>query len=294
MKRILSILVIFISAAICTAAENPPGPSRQDTVAAFEKLNWKLCVSGYSFRKFTFFETVDMIAELGVKLIEGFNFQQISKEIKTKLDPAAMSDEEIKIVRAKLESAGLQLIALYYGSFPADETACRRVFERSRMLGVKYFVSEPDPAMLPLLEKCAKECGMIVGLHGHSKKSSPNTWHPDLVLKRIMVHSPAIGAFSDTGHWIRSDLNPSEGAAILKDRNVGVELHDLNEFTPTGHDVPLGTGVGKIAEYLRTMSQAQKGPFLISVDYTSSPDNPVDDIRKSVQFVERTAVDICK
>jgi sugar phosphate isomerase/epimerase len=294
MQRILLTLVVLFSAAICTAAENSPAPSRQDAIAAFEKLNWKLSVSGYSFRKFTFFETADKIAELGIKYIEGFNFQQISKDIKTKLNPATMSDEEINTVKAKLDSAGLKLIALYYGSFPADEAACRRVFERSKMLGVKYFVSEPDPAILPMLDKCAQEYAMIVGLHGHSKKSSPNTWHPELVLKRIEALSPAIGAFSDTGHWIRSELYPSEGAAILKDRNVGVELHDLHEFNSTGHDVPLGTGVGKIADYLRTMSQVKKSPFLISVDYTSNPDNPSDDIRKCIEFVESTAINLCK
>lgn len=40
-----------------------------------------IAVATYTFRQFTFFETVDKVAELGVDRIEGSNSQKISKEI---------------------------------------------------------------------------------------------------------------------------------------------------------------------------------------------------------------------
>ena len=62
------------------------------------------------------------------------------------------------------------------------------MFEKSKKLGVKYFVSEPDPSLLPMLDKLGQQYGMIVGLHGHDKKSSPNTWHPALVAKHCQAY----------------------------------------------------------------------------------------------------------
>jgi sugar phosphate isomerase/epimerase len=246
-RTVVAALLAAFSVATSIAQENNPAfESRLAARAAEKNLDWQISIAAYSFRQFTFFEAVDRVAGLGVDLIEGFNFQKISKQIPGTLNPLTMSDEEFKNVRRKLHDSRVTLIALYYGSFPADEAACRTIFEKSKKLGVKYFVGEPDPGRLPMLDKLAQEYGMIVGLHGHDKRSSPNTWHPKLVAMHCQAFSPAIGAFSDTGHWLRSELDPSEGVAILKDRIVGFEIHDLHAFNASGHDVPLGTGVGKL------------------------------------------------
>jgi hypothetical protein len=186
------------------------------------------------------------------------------------------------------------LIALYYGDFPADEAACRTIFEKSKKLGVKYFVGEPAPDRLPMLDRLAQQYRMIVGLHGHDKKSSPNTWHPKLVGKHCQAFSSAIGAFSDTGHWIRSELDPAEGVAILKDRVVGFEIHDLHVFNASGHDVPLGTGVGKLPKMLESVAKVKKGPVLLSIEYNSNPDNPSDDVKKCIEFLDGQALRLAK
>ncbi|MDO5567411.1 MAG: TIM barrel protein, partial [Planctomycetia bacterium] len=259
---------------------------------ALKKLDWQVSVAAYSFRNFTFFETVDRIAALGVKAIEGFNFQNIGGDMPGKLDPAAMTDEQIQKVQAKLDAAGMKLVALYYGGFPADEAASRRVFERCKKLGVRYFVSEPNPKLLPMLDKLAKEYDMYLGLHGHSKQSSPATWHPELVSKLCEPFSPHLGAFSDTGHWIRSELVPAEGVEILKDHFIGVEIHDLHAFNATGHDVPLGKGVGQMDKFLKTLAKVKKGPVLISIEYVSNPASPDDDVRECIRFIEKTAMEI--
>ncbi len=232
-RILLATLLAAINLATCAAQEtNPALQARAAAQAAAKKLEWQIAVAAYSFRQFTFFETVDQVAELGVDLIEGFSFQKISKEMAGTLDPLKMSDEDLEKVRHKLQASGVSLIALYYGGFPADEAACRKIFENSKKLGVKYFVSEPKPDRLPMLDKLGREYGIIVGLHGHSKKSSPDTWHPATGRQTCQPFSPAIGAFSDTGHWLRSELDPAEGVESLKDRAVGFEVHDLHALTP--------------------------------------------------------------
>ncbi|NLS93931.1 MAG: hypothetical protein GXX96_17360 [Planctomycetaceae bacterium] len=290
-RILLATLLAAINLATCAAQDTKPAfQARQAGRAAAEKLDWQIAVAAYSFRQFTFFETVDKVADLGVNLIEGFNFQKISGDIPGKLNPLTMSDDDMEKVRDKLRQSGVTMIALYYGSFPADEAQCRTVFQRSKELGVKYFVSEPKPELLPMLDKLAQEYGMIVGLHGHDKKSSPNTWHPELVVKQCQPFSAAIGAFSDTGHWLRSELEPSEGVEILKDRIVGFELHDLHAFDPSGHDVPLGTGVGKMAKMLETVAKVKQGPVLMSIEYVSNPDNPSQDVKQCLEFLDGQAI----
>ncbi|MDO5580588.1 MAG: sugar phosphate isomerase/epimerase [Planctomycetia bacterium] len=261
---------------------------------ALKKLDWHLAVAAYSYRKFTFFEAVDKIAALGVKEVEGFNFQKIDSKIPQTLDPAKLSDEILNQVNAKLRSAGVELTALYYGNFPADEKACRKIFENSKKLGIKYFVSEPDPKLIPMLDKLANEYKIIVGLHGHSKESSPNTWHPELVLKHCEKYSPMIGAFSDTGHWIRSELHPAEGVKILKNRLVGTEIHDCVPFDRTATDVPLGTGTGKMDLFFQNVKQYRQGPVLISIEYNTNPEEPSADIHKCIDFIWSTAEKLVK
>lgn len=294
-RTIVTTLLAGFSVATCLAGEgNPALESRRAARAAEKKLDWQIAVAAYSFRQFTFFEAVEEVSRLGVDQLEGFTFQKISKEIPGTLNPSTMSDDTLEKVRRKLQASGVTLIALYYGSFPADEASCRTTFERSKKLGVKYFVSEPAPDRLPMLDKLAQEYGMIVGLHGHDKKHSPNTWHPKLVAEHCQAFSPAIGAFSDTGHWIRSELDPAEGAAILKDRVVGFEIHDLHAFNASGHDVPLGTGVGNLPKMLETVAKVKKGPVLFSVEYTSRPDNPTDDVMKCLEFLDAQAIRLAK
>ena len=294
-RTVLATLLAVFSVATCVAqGTNSAFEGRLAARAAEKKRDWQIAVAAYSFRQFTFFEAVDKVAELGVDLIEGFNFQKISQQIPGALNPLTMTDDELEKVLRKLQASGVTLIALYYGDFPADEAACRTIFEKSKKLGVKYFVGEPAPDRLPMLDKLAQQYGMIVGLHGHDKKSSPNTWHPKLVGKHCQAFSSAIGACSDTGHWIRSELDPAEGVAILKDRVVGFEIHDLHVFNASGHDVPLGTGVGKLPKMLESVAKVKKGPVLLSIEYNSNPDNPSDDVKKCIEFLDGQALRLAK
>ena len=290
-RIILAMLLATFGLATCGAQpHNQAFDARLPGRTAAQTLDWQIAVAAYSYRQFTFFEAVDKVAALGVDLIEGFNFQQISSEIPKVLDPLNLSNAELQQVRDKLQKSGVTLIALYYGDFPADEAACRTIFENSKKLGIKYFIGEPDPERLPMLDKLAQEYGMIVGLHGHDKQSSPNTWHPELVAKQCQSFSSAVGAFSDTGHWIRSELDPATGVELLKDRVVGFEIHDLHAFNASGHDVPLGTGVGQMQKMLEAVAKVKTGPVLFSVEYNSNPDNPSADVKKCIEFLDAQAI----
>ena len=103
-RTILATLLAAFSVATCVAQDNNPAfEARQAARAAEKKLDWQIAVAAYTFRKFTFFETVDKVAELGLDRIEGFNFQKISQEIPGALNPLTMSDERVREGSRKLQ-----------------------------------------------------------------------------------------------------------------------------------------------------------------------------------------------
>ncbi|MDD3586854.1 MAG: hypothetical protein PHQ75_06690 [Thermoguttaceae bacterium] len=291
MRRfVLSFLAMFVFLFPAVSSHSAFGQEtgKFNESPALKKLDWKISVSGYTFRKFTFMEAVDRIAALNVDLMEGYTGQLLETGDKSRMNPATLTDAQLAKVKAKLQEKKVKLIALYV-SFTPDEAVTRKLFERSKQLGVKIFVGEPKPEYFPLLDKLSNEFGIYVGLHGHAKQASPTTWHPSLVYKQCEQYSKYIGAFSDTGHWIRSELVPAEGVKVLKDRTIGFELHDLDVFNAEGKDVPIGTGVGNMTEFFKTLVQVKKGPVLISVDYLSQPEDPSDGIRKSIECIKKAA-----
>jgi sugar phosphate isomerase/epimerase len=94
--------------------------------------------------------------------------------------------------------------------------------------------------------------------------------------------------------WIRSELDPADGVAILKDRIVGFEIHDLHAFNASGRGVPLGSGVGNLPKMLDTLAKVKKGPVLLSIECHADPDNPCDGVKKSLDFLDAQAMRLSK
>ena len=75
-----------------------------------EKLGWRLGCQAYSFKNFTLFEAIDKTASLGLKYIEAFPDQALSKDhskikINESLPAAARQD-----LKKKLNDCGVKLV----------------------------------------------------------------------------------------------------------------------------------------------------------------------------------------
>ena len=80
----------------------------------------------------------------------------------------------------------------------------------------------------------------------------------------------------------------------MKNRVVGFEIHDLHAFNASGHNVPLGTGVGKLQKMLETVAKVKKGSVLLSIEYNSNPANPFDDVKNCLEFLDAEAIRLAK
>ena len=275
------------------AAPATPSAKLTPAVRAQERLGWRLGIEAYTFHKYTFFEAVEKTAELGLPYMGAVSFQNVSKDVAKNFDPQ-LSDSELKAIRLKLDSSGVRLLTYFIQDIPGDPAAARKVFEFGRKIGIETFMSEPAPDALDTIEKLCDEYDINVAIHNHDPKASPQYWRPEGVLKACQGRSKRIGACPDLGYWMRAGIDPIQGLTALKDRVITVHMHDLNELSPQGHDVPWGTGAGKAEAVIREIHRLGIRPTMFGIEYAYNWLESVPEIAKSVEFFNKVSLSLAK
>lgn len=279
----LTVVMLMFALSICCLSSSAMADSWKD---------WKLGMQAYSFNRFTFFEAVDKTKALEMKYIEVFPGQALSKEKPNVKTDHNMSAEDRKLMLQKLAEAGVKLTNYGVVPLPNNEAECRKVFDFAKEMGIEAIVSEPPEDAFDLLDKLCEEYKINVAIHNHPKPSP--YWDPDTVLKVCKGRSPRIGSCSDTGHWMRSGINPLEAIKKLgaEKRIISLHFKDLNEFgNPQAHDVIWGTGLGDAKAILAELAhQDFKGVFSIEYEYNWLDSMP--EISGCVAFFRKTAAEL--
>jgi sugar phosphate isomerase/epimerase len=197
-----------------------------------------------------------------------------------------LTDDELRQIRLKLESAGVRLLTYYVQNFPGDETGCRKLFDFGRKMGIETFMGEPKPESLELLDRFCNEYGIRIAIHNHDKGISPVYWRPEGVLKACQGRSNLIGACPDLGYWMRSGIDPIEGIRLLKDRIMVIHMHDLHEQGSNGHDVPWGTGVSKSHEVFEELHRLGIKP-VIGIEYAYDWMDSMPKVATCIEFFNK-------
>jgi sugar phosphate isomerase/epimerase len=256
---------------------------------ADSQKDWRLGMQAYSFNRFTFYEAIDKTKALGMRYIEGYPGQSLSKEKPDIKADHNMSPEIRKEVLAKLRESGVKLVTYGVVGLSNNEAECRKVFDFAKDMGIETIVSEPPEDAFDLVDKLCKEYQINVAIHNHPKPSY--YWDPDTVLKVCQGRSPRIGACADTGHWMRSGVNPLEALKKLKGRIISLHFKDLNKVGEGAHDVIWGTGAGDAKALLAELARQDfKGVFSIEYEYNWL--NSMPEIKKSVEFFRKVAAEL--
>ena len=271
-KRVLIVAVLLagfvMSFNVCMGGSCAAG--RHPATDVYE--GWRIGIQAWSFNRFTLYEAIDKTAELGLDWLEAYpHGQKLSTEKSDVVFGHGMPEELRCEVKAKLAEAGVRLINYGVVGLPNDEAKCREVFEFAREMGIETLVSEPPEDAFEMLDKLCEEYKINIAIHNHPKPS--HYWNPDTVLKVCEGRSKRIGACADTGHWVRSGVNPVEALKKLEGRIVSVHLKDINEFgNSKAHDVVWGTGYVGIKGVLEELDRQNfKGVF--SVEYEHNWEN---------------------
>jgi sugar phosphate isomerase/epimerase len=247
-----------------------------------EKLGWRLGCQAYSFNRFTFSDAIDKTASLGLHYIEAYPGQRISDKLAGNVGPG-MSAELRKEVLKKLADSGVKMVNFGVGGCD------RQHFEFAKEMGIETLVSEPGENAFDLIDKLCSEFGVNLAIHNHPKPS--HYWNPETVLKVCQGRGKRIGACADTGHWMRSGLNPVECLKKLEGRIISFHFKDLNQMGGGAHDVPWGTGAGNAKEMLAEIHrQGIKAVF--SIEYEHNWDKSLPEIAKCVEFFDKTAAEL--
>lgn len=272
------------------AAEKKAGP----VSPASQPAVWTLTVPAYRvLSQVTFFEAIDKAKIVGLKAIEGRPYKISAETGDAQLGPSAPA-EALEKTRKKLKAAGLTLVSYYAGDFGKNEAAMRRLFEFGKAMGIQVFVGEPQPQKLSALDKLANEFGIDVAVHNHPKRPNQPAyayWDPATIMRMVEKHSKRIGCCADTGHWVRSGLDPVQCLKEYEGRLLYLHLKDVNEKGPKGHDVIFGTGVADVKGMLTELHRQRfAGP--IGFEYENNVKDRPADVFKSVVFVREIAKEL--
>lgn len=281
MHRIIRCGLLLLAATTVTNLRGEKIPDE------YKISGFAIGAQAYTFNRFSVFEAIEKTAAAGGKVIEFYPDQKLSPEEPNVKWGHNASDEVIQKVKDKL--AKHQVRAVNYGvvGIPKDESAARKIFEFAKKMGF-YAVTTESVDSLDTIEKMVKEFDIKVGFHDHPKQpSNPNykMWDPNYILSVVKDRDPRIGSCADTGHWVTSEVDPVEAIRILKGRVISSHLKDRNVRGEAGHhDVPFGTGVGKIAAILDELKR-QGFDGNISIEYEYNWNDSVVDVAQCIGFV---------
>jgi sugar phosphate isomerase/epimerase len=267
--------------------EAAAAPARLGTPAS-EQRGWRVGVQLYTYRHVGLYEALDSIAALGVRHIEPCFFLGLDKARPKLKSNEDLPDDVRRELKAKLDERGMALSS-FYANLGADAGRDKKIFEFCKAMGTGTIVAEPPAEAFDRIEKLAEDFAVNVTIHNHPESPKQKYWNADHVLAVCKGRGKRIGACCDTGHWVRSGLDPVECLKQLEGRILSIHLKDAAEKGKRGsRDVPLGEGQANYAAVLQELKrQGYKGPMVVEYEHQSPALQ--EEVAKCVAFVEKAA-----
>lgn len=240
----------------------------------------------WTFRAFTFFETLAKVKNLGIKYIQAYPGQALGTEMPGAKFDHSMTDGQRAKVKDKLKESGISLAAYGVCDIGKTEESMRKVFDFARTMGIRTIVTEPADDDFTLLEKLVKEYDIAVAIHNHPAPSKYNL--PETVYDHVIGKDRRIGACADNGHWMRGMNDPREALKLLESRIIDLHLKDRSGYGTKGvDDVPWGRGKANIRALLGELTlQGYSGFLTIEYENEKEVANPIPAILKSIEYVK--------
>lgn len=238
----------------------------------------------YTFRMFTAIEAIEKTAQAGGRVIEFYPGQAFSPDQRDRRWDHNATDEMIAAIEEQLKR--FDVLAINYGvvGIPNNEPEARKIFDFARRLGIQGITTESVKS-LDLIEKLVGEYDIEVAFHNHPRRAdNPDyrVWDPSYLREVLEGRDSRIGACADTGHWLRSGVDPLEALQLLRGRIISSHLKD--RARPEESDVIFGTGIGDIGGVLEELRK-QEFSGNISVEYESNWENSVPDVAQCIGFI---------
>lgn len=260
------------------------GASRLSPLFASSSSNaadMTLTVQTWTFRLFNIDEAIKKIRETGVGATEISGGILVDGKRKR---AAATTPEERKWLKSVLEENQVRAVSL------GGSQGTPREFDFAAEMGCQYMQGEPPFEKLAEISKRAEEYKIRFALHNHAE---PNKyWNYKETLNKLDDCTSWLGFCPDTGHMMRSGIDPLTAIKDLEGKIFTIHLKDLNdtiENLPKKelHDVPWGTGKGQVKEILSELFR-QKFRGLVIVEYEYDWENNGPEVAKCAKYFRET------
>lgn len=284
----------FLSGLTLAAAAAPAVSSRR-AEAAFSAPEgstvggFHLGVQCWTFRNFSVLEAIEFTGRAGGSVIEFFPGQKLRPDDEDARWNHESPDEAHSLVKDKLEEWGVTPMNYGVVGIPEKEDEARAIFEFAKRWNLYGITTESD-RNIDLVEKLAVEYDIRICYHNHPRRpDNPDykVWDPAYIAELVKDRDPRVGACGDTGHWIRTGLDPVESLQILEGRVHALHLKDRPD--KEGADVVWGSGIGRVEEVLSTVRD-QGFAGNISVEYETNWDHNFFDAAQCLGFVRGVSV----
>lgn len=282
MRRFVSLIIVFIITTFLLCGSSGGKECEYDKVR-IKKM--PIAMQCWTFHRFSFFETLEKVKELGIKYLEAYPGQILDKNTPDARFGHTMSEDQVKMVKQKLKEYGITLVSYGVVGFKNDEASMKEVFDFAKKMRVRTIMTEPAYDDYSLIEKMVKKYNIKVAIHNHP---TPTKYAlPETVLKNIKGLDERIGVCADTGHWMRSGVNPVEALKMLTGRIINVHLKDLDKFADKkAFDVPFGKGKANIRNILAELTlQDYRGFLAVEHENQKELDNPSPSIKKGMEYI---------
>lgn len=236
------------------------------------KLPFELGLASYSLRKFSFDETLQMTARLGLKNIA----------LKSMHLPLDSDEAQIEETVSKVKKAGLDL----YGAgviYMTNEEEVNRAFEYAATAGLKVIIGVPEHNLLPLVEEKVKAYDIKLAIHNHGPgdKRYPS---PESAYEKIKHMDSRMGLCLDIGHTQRIGIDPAKSARQFMDRLHDVHIKDVDKAAAEGRTVEIGRGIIDIPSFLKILIE-RRYSGKVSFEFEKDGDDPLPGLAESVGYV---------
>lgn len=234
----------------------------------------KLGVASYSLREFPLDKALEMIKALRTPYV---NFKSMHM-------PYDKTPAELDALRKSIEAQGFTIVGGGTITFDKDTDAdVEKYFVYAKAAGMPTIVSTCNPAVLPRVEKFARQYDIKVAIHNHGTEDK-NYPSPYDVLKYVKGMDPRMGLCIDVGHTVRTGTDVVKAVLDAGPRLHDMHVKDLADMSAKDSQVAVGEGKLPIPGIFRAL-QTIKYPGYVNLEYEINSKDPLPGMQVSFAYM---------
>lgn len=235
-------------------------------------VRFGLGLASYTLREFSLEQTIDMTKRLGLERIV----------LKSMHLPLESAEPDIAASAQRVRAAGLDL----YGCgvvYMTNEAEVEQGFRYAKAAGMRIIIGAPDPELLGLVERKAREFDIKLAIHNHGPEDKLYPT-PASAYEKIVNLDPRVGLCVDIGHTMRAGVDPSEAAVECAGRLLDFHVKDVTSATRDGQTVEMGRGVIDLPKFVRTVVKLDFAGTL-AFEFEKDESDPLPGLAESVGYL---------